>query len=92
MKKQATLFTALSHHKVLSYAPIISIFSIAAIMMLALIHTNRVPLLPADIVLHFIAFSMVLLSVQKLQDLKAFAKQFTTYDLLAMIPAVKRRT
>ena len=32
----------------------------------------------------FIAFSMVMLAVQKLQDLYSFTNSFITYDLLAM--------
>ena len=38
----------------------------------------------APFVMNFIGIAMVMLALQKLQDLVAFSNQFITYDLLAM--------
>ena len=64
------------------YTPVLAIFSMAALIAVALnfgtLHTS-IQHMPAL----FIALSMCFLATQKLQDLDAFATQFVTYDLLA---------
>lgn len=67
-----------------TYTPVLAIFAIAALMVVAFIYSGRLNLAPAPVIMHFVAFSMVMLALQKLQDLTAFSNQFITYDLLAM--------
>ncbi|NMH59890.1 MauE/DoxX family redox-associated membrane protein [Alteromonas ponticola] len=66
------------------YTPVIAIFAIAALFVIALLFSSRLPLAPEPVILHFVAFAMVLLALQKLQDVRSFATMFITYDLLAM--------
>lgn len=68
----------------ITYTPVLAIFGLAALMVTALVYSDRISLSPASVILHFVAFSMVMLALQKLQDLSAFSNQFITYDLLAM--------
>jgi len=70
-----------------SYAPVIAIFAVAFIMALSLVYAqytswNTQALIA--IVEKFVAFSMLILAVQKLRDLYSFTNSFITYDLLAM--------
>ncbi|WP_341863624.1 glutaredoxin family protein [Gymnodinialimonas sp. 57CJ19] len=66
-----------------SYQPIIALFSIAALMSVAVTWlTLGVPLAGRSVE-WFIAISMVLLGLQKLKDLESFATMFLNYDLLA---------
>jgi len=65
-----------------SYTPVIAIFGVALAAAIGMI-------LPGDLVsmptlMLFIGFAMILLAVQKLQDLHSFTNMFITYDLLAM--------
>ena len=66
-----------------SYQPVIALFSIAALMAAAFSWAilGRVLSLPA--VEWFVAISMCLLAIQKLQDLESFSNMFLNYDLLA---------
>jgi glutaredoxin len=66
-----------------TYTPVVVIFSVAALMALAFQWVVAVPLLSVRTLLLFIAISMVMLAVQKLQDLYSFTNSFITYDLLA---------
>jgi len=66
-----------------SYQPVIAIFSVAALMALALswlVFGNIDPLRTFE---WFIAIAMCFLAVQKLQDLESFSTMFLNYDLLA---------
>ncbi len=67
-----------------SYTPVLAIFAIAALFVAALLFSSRLALGFEPVIMHFVAFAMVLLALQKLQDLTSFATMFITYDLLAM--------
>lgn len=67
-----------------TYTPVITIFSVAALMMLAWQWAVGDNLLAIRSLMLFIAFSMIMLAVQKLKDLYSFTNSFITYDLLAM--------
>ena len=67
-----------------TYKPIVAIFSVTFMMAVStsFLISNSLDLI--RIIELFIAFSMCVLAIQKLQDLEAFSFQFITYDLLAM--------
>lgn len=67
-----------------TYTPVIAIFSVAALMSLGWQFAAGGDFLSVPTLLLFIAVSMCLLAVQKLQDLYSFTQSFITYDLLAM--------
>ena len=67
-----------------TYAPVISIFSVAALLSLAFQFFVSEDFISIRTLVLFIAFSMTLLAVQKLKDLYSFTNSFITYDLLAM--------
>lgn len=67
-----------------TYTPVIAIFSVAALVALAIQFGVSGALLSIRTLMLFIAVSMVMLAVQKLQDLYSFTNSFITYDLLAM--------
>lgn len=67
-----------------TYTPVIVIFSVAALLTLAYQYSVSGSALSVRSLMLFIAFSMVLLAVQKLKDLYSFSNSFITYDLLAM--------
>tara|TARA_R110002020_G_scaffold32962_12_gene100882 strand:+ start:365 stop:1075 length:711 start_codon:yes stop_codon:yes gene_type:complete len=67
-----------------SYQPVIAIFAVAALMALAASWAAFGTLLTVRTAEWFIAFSMCILAIQKLQDLASFQMMFITYDLLAM--------
>lgn len=66
-----------------SYRPVIAIFSIGLLMALAM----SIAVYGSVLTLHglewFIAISMTLLALQKLQDVERFSTMFLNYDLLA---------
>ncbi|MAP96466.1 MAG: glutaredoxin [Ponticaulis sp.] len=66
-----------------TYQPVIAIFSVAAFMALAVSYLTAGPILSMGLVENFVAISMCILAIQKLQDLKSFSGQFLGYDLLA---------
>jgi glutaredoxin len=66
-----------------SYRPVIAIFSVALLMALATSWAATGSLLTVRSAEWFIAISMCLLGVQKLQDLEGFSTMFLNYDLLA---------
>nr|WP_290622119.1 glutaredoxin [Arsukibacterium sp. UBA3189] len=67
-----------------TYTPVITIFSVAALLALAFQYSVSGEYLSIRTLMLFIAFSMTLLAVQKLKDLYSFTNSFITYDLLAM--------
>ncbi|MDX1678416.1 glutaredoxin [Arsukibacterium sp.] len=66
-----------------AYRPVIAIFVIALFMAWAINWTTGTALLSIASVEKFVAISMTLLALQKLQDVEAFTNQFLGYDLLA---------
>lgn len=66
-----------------SYRPVIAIFAIAALMALAGSWATTGALLTVRSGEWFIAISMCILAIQKLQDVESFATMFLGYDLLA---------
>jgi glutaredoxin len=66
-----------------SYAPVIAIFSVAFLMALAISWQAFASVLNVRTFELFVAVSMCLLAVQKLQDIEKFSTMFLNYDLLA---------
>ena len=66
-----------------SYQPVIAIFSVAFLMALAVSWYAFGTVLSIRAFEWFIAISMCLLAVQKLQDVESFSTMFLNYDLLA---------
>ncbi|MGY3670843.1 MauE/DoxX family redox-associated membrane protein (plasmid) [Marinovum sp. KMM 9989] len=67
----------------ISYKPVIAIFSVALLMALGLSWAFFGTLLTVRAFEWFLAISMCLLAVQKLQDVESFSTMFLNYDLLA---------
>lgn len=66
-----------------SYRPVVAIFAVAALMALSLSWVLDGALLTMRAGEMFIALSMCILAIQKLQDVRGFATMFLGYDLLA---------
>ncbi len=66
-----------------SYQPVIAIFSVAFLMALAVSWYASGTVLTVRTFEWFIAISMCILAVQKLQDIESFSTMFLNYDLLA---------
>jgi hypothetical protein len=66
-----------------SYRPVIAIFAVAALMALAFSWAAFGSVLTLRAGEWFVAISMCLLGVQKLQDVESFSTMFLNYDLLA---------
>lgn len=66
-----------------SYQPVVAIFSVALLMALAVSYAAFGTILTFRAFEWFIAISMCLLGVQKLQDVESFSTMFLNYDLLA---------
>jgi len=66
-----------------TYTPVIALFSVAALLAIAVTWVAKGTLLSAQTIPWFIAIAMVLLGLQKLQDIDKFATMFLNYDLLA---------
>ncbi len=66
-----------------SYTPVIAIFVVAALMALAGSWATAGTVLTVKSAEWFIAFSMCILAIQKLQNLDTFATMFLGYDLAA---------
>lgn len=66
-----------------SYRPIIAIFSVAFLMALAISWYTFGTVLTIRAFEWFIAISMCILAIQKLQDIESFSTMFLNYDLLA---------
>ena len=67
----------------LSYKPVIALFAVALCLAVALTWLMKDTLLGSQTIPWFIAIAMVLLGLQKLQDIDKFANMFLNYDLLA---------
>jgi glutaredoxin len=66
-----------------SYQPVIAVFMVAALMALAATWATYSTVLTWSAAKWFIAFSMCVLALMKLQDVESFATMFLNYDLLA---------
>ncbi len=66
-----------------TYAPIIAIFSVTALMTLALCWAFSISVLSIQALMWFVALSMCVLAIKKLEDLEGFTTGFLGYDLLA---------
>lgn len=66
-----------------SYAPVLTVFAVAALMALAVSWAVMGTLLTVHAAEWFIAFSMSILAMLKLQDIEKFSAMFLNYDLLA---------
>jgi len=66
-----------------TYTPIIAIFSMAALMALAVSWISVGSIATVRAIELFVALSMCILAIQKLQDLDSFSNGFLGYDLLA---------
>lgn len=69
--------------KATSYTPVVAVFAVAALLTLAINALTSVPLIGLPGAGRFIAVSMCLLAMLKLQDLERFSSMFLGYDLLA---------
>ncbi len=67
-----------------SYRPVIALFAMTALMALAAGYAADGMIMPMRVIEWFIAFSMCVLALLKLQDVDKFATMFLNYDLLAM--------
>lgn len=66
-----------------SYRPVIAVFVVALLLAGASLLSADRPLLEASLLSMFIAFSMCILALLKLQDVESFSTMFLNYDLLA---------
>lgn len=66
-----------------SYRPVIAVFAVTGLMALAATWAIHGTILSWRAVEWFIAFSMCVLALLKLQDIESFATMFLNYDLLA---------
>lgn len=66
-----------------SYQPVIALFSITALTALVLNYSINGSFISGQAVEWFIAFSMVVLALLKLQNVESFATMFLNYDVLA---------
>jgi glutaredoxin len=66
-----------------TYQPVIAIFAVAALLALGLSWHQYGSLFTLRAFEWFIALSMTLLAVEKLQDIESFSTMFLNYDLLA---------
>ncbi|WP_375690495.1 MauE/DoxX family redox-associated membrane protein [Pseudooceanicola sp. LIPI14-2-Ac024] len=66
-----------------SYRPVVAIFGTGFLMALAVMWMAGAALVSLATLTTFIAISMVLLGIQKLQDVESFSTMFLNYDLLA---------
>jgi len=66
-----------------TYAPIIAIFAVTALMTLALCWAFAVSVFSIQALMWFVALSMCVLAIKKLEDLEGFTTGFLGYDLLA---------
>jgi glutaredoxin len=66
-----------------TYRPVIALFSVAALLALALTWVALGTPLAWQTLAWFVSISMVLLGLQKLKDIESFTTMFLNYDLLA---------
>jgi glutaredoxin len=74
---------AVSDPKAMSYKPVIAVFSVTALMAMAASYAVLGEAFTIRAVEWFIAFSMCILAILKLQNLETFSSAFLGYDLLA---------
>lgn len=66
-----------------TYKPVVAIFGCSFLAALALMWANAGSFSFATLLTWFVGLSMLVLAIQKLQDVTAFTNQFVTYDLLS---------
>jgi glutaredoxin len=66
-----------------TYRPVVAVFGVAALMALAASWAASGALLTVQAGEWFVAFSMCILALLKLQDIESFSSMFLNYDLLA---------
>lgn len=66
-----------------AYRPVLVLFTVGLLMALALSFASPGGLIRAQTFEWFVAISMTLLALQKLQDVESFSTMFLNYDLLA---------
>lgn len=66
-----------------TYQPVIALFAVAALLAVAVTWLARDTVFVGQTIGWFISIAMVLLGLQKLQDIDKFATMFLNYDLLA---------
>ncbi|HEV2078856.1 MAG TPA: glutaredoxin [Allosphingosinicella sp.] len=69
--------------KATSYTPVIVLFAMTALMAMAASHAVTGSVFTVRAAEWFIAFSMIVLALLKLQNVESFATMFLNYDLLA---------
>jgi len=74
---------AIADPKAVTYKPIVAVFSVTALMALAASYAACGNLFTARAGEWFIAFSMCVLAISKLQNIETFSSMFLGYDLLA---------
>jgi glutaredoxin len=74
---------AVADPKATSYKPVIALFSMTALMALAVSYAVYGTLFTVRAAEWFIGFSMAVLALLKLQNVESFATMFLNYDLLA---------
>jgi glutaredoxin len=67
-----------------TYTPVIAIFSVSFLLSVAFSFASDNSLLSMQTAELFVALTMAVLAIQKLQDLFSFTNSFITYDLVAM--------
>ncbi|OUS68653.1 glutaredoxin family protein [Pseudoalteromonas sp. A601] len=67
-----------------SYTPVFAIFAVTFLLSIAFSYSLGAGLFSIGTVELFVALTMAVLAIQKLQDLYRFSNSFITYDLLAM--------
>lgn len=66
-----------------SYRPVIVLFAVTALMAMATSYAVSTKLFTPQALIWFIAFSMSILALLKLQNIESFSTMFLNYDLLA---------
>ena len=66
-----------------SYQPVLAVFGVAALASLALTWASSAEVFTLRSVEWFVALSMAMLAMLKLQDVRTFSTMFVSYDLLA---------
>lgn len=66
-----------------TYTPVLAVFGVGVLLALSVAWLTAMPFISIMTVEHFIAITMMLLAMLKLQDVERFATMFLNYDLLA---------
>jgi len=74
---------AVADPKATSYRPVLAVFAMTGLMALAVSYAAYGDIFTVRAAEWFIAFSMVVLSILKLQNIETFSTMFLNYDLLA---------